>query len=176
MLNNKFIGPEQNHYIVGDIVDLYYNTYQGDLQVHEVGGYIFTALMTVFDGQYRFHQYLANQVMVMDSESKGFSFGIILRKNPPKSMYDLYPNVLSHYKTGVFNDLEPQGEHYYGKMSPVTFDLTPRNATRFLEEVKLGSKIKRPADALIVQQRQVLIYHQHIYSSCNKNRRKKSQF
>lgn len=156
MVDNEFKGPEQNHYIVGDNVLLVNNTYQGHLQVHEVAGYDVTAFQNVFDGKYRVHQYAATIILVFDNESKGNPFDVILTENPPNLMYGLYPNVLSNYETGPLN-VRPQTEYILGKISPETFDLTPMNTTRFLEEVKFGSKIKRPLGAPVVTKLQELI-------------------
>ncbi|CAD6244243.1 GSCOCT00014304001.2-RA-CDS [Cotesia congregata] len=157
MVANEFKGPEQNHYIVGDNVLLVNNTYQGNLQVHEVAGYEVTAFYNVFDGKYRVHQYAATSILVFDNESKGNPFDVILTENPPNLTYGLYPNVLSNYETGAFNNVKLQTEYSLGKMSQETFDLTPMSVTRFLEEVKFGSKINRPVGATIVGKLQELI-------------------
>lgn len=151
MVNNEFFGPEQNHYVVGDNVFLVNNTYQGDLQIHEVAGYEVAAFHNVYDGQYRVQQYAGTSILVFDNDSKGHSFDVILKENSPNLMYDLYPNVLSNCETGAFNNIRKLTEYSLGKEGPETFDLTPWDVSEFLQNVKSGLKIKRPANASIIQ-------------------------
>nr|QZB49122.1 EP-like protein [Cotesia vestalis bracovirus] len=151
MVNNQFTGPEQNHYVVGDNVLLVNNTYQGDLQIHEVAGYEVTAFHNVYDGRYRVQQYAGTSILVFDNDSKGYSFDVILKENSPNLTYDLYPNVLSNCETGAFNNIRQQTEYRLGKLGQETFDLSPMSVSEFLQDVKTGLKIKRPANAPIVK-------------------------
>lgn len=156
MVNNKFTGPEQNHYVVGDNVLLVNNTYQGNLQIHEVAGYDVIAFHNVYDGRYRVQRYAGTSILVFDNDSKGYLFDIMLAENPVNLTHDLYPNVLSNYETGAFNNIIQQTEYRLGKLGSETFDLSPMNVSEFLQDVKTGLKIKRPANAAIVKKLEYL--------------------
>ncbi|CAD6244240.1 GSCOCT00013309001.2-RA-CDS [Cotesia congregata] len=157
MVDNEFKGPEQNHYIVGDNVLLVNNTYQGNLQVHEVAGYEVTAFHNVYDSICRIHQYAGTSVLVFDNESRGNPFDVLLLEKPVNLMHELYPNDLSNYKSGAFNDIKEHTEYSLGKIGYATLDLTTVNMQRFLQDVKFGLKIKRPESAAIVQRFEELI-------------------
>ncbi|CAH0730984.1 unnamed protein product, partial [Brenthis ino] len=151
MVDNEFKGAEQNHYIVGDKVLLVNNTFKGNLQLHEVAGYEVTAFHNVYDGICRIYQYAGTSILVFDYESRGNPFDVLLLKNPVKPMYELYPNDLSNYKSGAFNDLREFAEYSLGKIGDETPDITIAYKRRFLEDLKDGLKIKRPEGAAIVQ-------------------------
>lgn len=69
----------------------------------------------------------------------------------------MYPNVLSNSETGAFNNIRQLTEYRLGKLGPETFDLTPMNVSKFLQDVKSGLKIKRPANAAIIKKLEGLI-------------------
>ncbi|KAH0545781.1 hypothetical protein KQX54_003016 [Cotesia glomerata] len=156
----------QVHEVAGYEVTAFNNVFDGQYRVHK---YAATSIL-VFDNESKgnpfydivmddlpnfmhdsVHKYTATSILMFDNESKGHPFYDIVMDDLPDSMHDSYPNDLSSHETGAFNDITQRNEWTLGRSGPETFDLPPGNFTRFLQEVKFGSNIKRPADAAIVK-------------------------
>ncbi|KAH0553892.1 hypothetical protein KQX54_005569, partial [Cotesia glomerata] len=96
-------------------------------------------------------------ILVIDNESRGGLYDVLLREKSVNLMYELYPNDLSNYESGAFNDIREYTEYSLVKTDQAQPDLTNVDKIGFLQDVKFGSKIKRPESAVIVQRFEDLI-------------------
>ncbi|KAH0552648.1 hypothetical protein KQX54_013734, partial [Cotesia glomerata] len=96
-------------------------------------------------------------ILVFDNESRGGLYDVLLRKKSVNLMYELYPNDLSNYESGAFNDIREYTEYSLDKTDQAQPDLTIVDKIGFLQDVKFGLKIKRPESAFIVKKFEGLI-------------------